>query len=74
MTTVTVSPKFQIVIPKAVRERLGVQAGDKIEILEPRPGVVEFFVPEKIDLKAMEGRFNGGPGSHVIEQWRREEG
>ena len=33
MTTVTVSPKFQIVIPKQVRERLGLNPGQKIEAI-----------------------------------------
>ena len=30
MQTVTVSPKFQIVIPKAVREQLHIKAGQKM--------------------------------------------
>jgi AbrB family looped-hinge helix DNA binding protein len=33
MTAVTVSPKFQIVIPKEVREALGIFPGQKIQIL-----------------------------------------
>lgn len=33
MTTVSVSPKFQIVIPKAVREALDIQPGQKIQII-----------------------------------------
>jgi AbrB family looped-hinge helix DNA binding protein len=33
MDTVTVSPKFQVVIPKEVRERLGIRAGEKLQIL-----------------------------------------
>jgi len=73
MTTVTVSPKYQIVIPKSVRERLGLQPGDKIEILEPRPGTFEFFVPPKIDIKAMRGRYKGGPGYQVLHEERRRE-
>ena len=31
MTTVTVSPKFQVVIPKQVREALGIKAGGNVE-------------------------------------------
>ncbi len=46
METVTISPKFQVVIPKAIRERLRlapgqkVQAivyGDRIELIPVRP-------------------------------------
>ena len=32
MDTVTISPKFQVVIPKAVRESLGLTPGQKIQI------------------------------------------
>jgi AbrB family looped-hinge helix DNA binding protein len=31
MALVTVSPRFQIVIPKAVRETLGIRPGQKVE-------------------------------------------
>jgi len=33
MTSVTVSPKYQVVIPKAVRESMGIVAGQKIQVL-----------------------------------------
>ena len=33
MNAVTVSPKFQIVIPKAVRERAHITPGEKLQIL-----------------------------------------
>jgi len=33
MTTVTVSPKFQVVIPKEVRESMGIISGQKIQML-----------------------------------------
>ena len=31
MNVVTVSPKYQVVIPKEIRERLGIQPGQKIQ-------------------------------------------
>ena len=34
MSTVTISPKFQVVIPKVVRGHLKLKAGQKVEILE----------------------------------------
>ncbi|EOQ88808.1 transcriptional regulator, AbrB family [Leptospira yanagawae serovar Saopaulo str. Sao Paulo = ATCC 700523] len=33
MGKVTVSPKFQVVIPKEVREQIGVKVGMKLEII-----------------------------------------
>ena len=33
MNTITLSPKYQIVIPKKIRESLNLQAGDKFQIV-----------------------------------------
>ncbi|MGD8405412.1 MAG: AbrB/MazE/SpoVT family DNA-binding domain-containing protein [Anaerolineales bacterium] len=33
METVTVSPKYQVVIPKNVRKALGIRAGQKIQVV-----------------------------------------
>ena len=33
MPTVTVSPKFQVVIPKDVRDSMGIVSGQKIQVL-----------------------------------------
>ena len=33
MAVVTVSPKFQVVIPLAIRQRLGIQPGQKVQAL-----------------------------------------
>ena len=34
MQTVTVSPKFQVVIPRAIREALDIQVGQKLQTLQ----------------------------------------
>ena len=34
MSTITISPKFQVVIPKAIREKLGLRPGQKVEAIE----------------------------------------
>ena len=34
MRLVTVSPKFQVVIPRAVREALGIKPGQKVQIVQ----------------------------------------
>ena len=36
MTTVTVSPKYQIVIPKEVRQALGIKVGEKLDAIPYR--------------------------------------
>lgn len=33
METVTVSPKFQVVIPRSVRERLGIRPGQRVQVI-----------------------------------------
>ena len=39
-TTVTVSPKFQIVIPQEVRERMDIKPGQKVTFMEWKWAVV----------------------------------
>lgn len=33
MESVTVSPKFQVVIPQSIRERLGIRSGEKVHVM-----------------------------------------
>ena len=33
MQTVTISPKFQVVIPRRVRERMGLRPGEKLQVI-----------------------------------------
>jgi AbrB family looped-hinge helix DNA binding protein len=44
MTTVTVSPKYQVVIPQKIREALGLRPGQKVRVLQ-YDGRIE-LVPE----------------------------
>ena len=34
MTTVTVSPKFQVIIPQVIRDALGIRPGQRIQALQ----------------------------------------
>ncbi len=34
MTTITLSPKYQIAIPKALRESMGLKAGEKMAMVQ----------------------------------------
>jgi len=56
VATVTISPKFQVVIPKEVREKLGLKAGQKVQtiIFEDR---IE-LIPVK-PIKKMRGFLKG---------------
>ena len=47
METATVSPKFQIVIPKKVREQVGLQPGQKVRVI-PYLGRIELIPVESI--------------------------
>lgn len=42
MTIVKVSPKFQVVIPKAIREELGIEAGQRLQVIQYE-GRIEFI-------------------------------
>lgn len=56
MTTVTVSPKYQIVIPKTVRDELGIKAGQKVQVITYQ-GRIE-LIPLK-PMKSMRGFLPG---------------
>ena len=56
MHTVTVSPKFQVVIPKEVRKALNLRPGQKMQVVE-HEGRIE-FIPER-DLKELRGFLKG---------------
>ena len=52
MQSVTVSPKYQVVIPKTIREALKLYPGQKMQIVE-YAGRIE-LIPER-DIKALRG-------------------
>lgn len=56
MNAVTVSPKFQIVIPKAIRESLGIVSGQKVQVI-PYQNRIE-LVPIK-PIKELRGFLKG---------------
>ncbi|MFA6034133.1 MAG: AbrB/MazE/SpoVT family DNA-binding domain-containing protein [Myxococcota bacterium] len=56
MSTVTVSPKYQVVIPKEVRDELGIKPGELVNIFRYK-GRIE-FVPHR-NIKEMRGFLKG---------------
>ncbi len=56
MQTVTVSPKYQVVIPRALRKQLNVRPGQKVEVLVYE-GRLEFIPVKK--PKALRGFLRG---------------
>jgi AbrB family looped-hinge helix DNA binding protein len=56
MQSVTVSPKYQVVIPKEVRDSMGIVSGQKIQILTYKNRIE--LIPVK-PLKNMKGILKG---------------
>jgi AbrB family looped-hinge helix DNA binding protein len=65
MQTVILSPKYQIVIPKTVREALHLRPGQKMQVIE-YAGRVE-LIPER-DIKELRGFLKG-----INTEFKREE-
>jgi len=65
MHTVTVSPKYQVVIPKAVRQALHLRPGQKMQLVE-YDGRIE-LIPER-HVKELRGFLKG-----INTEFKREE-
>lgn len=51
MISVTVSPKYQVVIPKAVRESMGIVSGQKIQVLTYRNRIELIPIQPMIEMR-----------------------
>ena len=65
MQTVTVSPKYQVVIPKNIRDALKLRPGQKMRVIE-YDGRIE-LIPER-DIKELRGFLKG-----INTEFEREE-
>ena len=65
MQSVTISPKYQVVIPKSIRESLKLQPGQKMQVVE-YAGRIE-LIPER-EIKELRGFLKG-----INTEFKREE-
>ena len=65
MEIVTVSPKYQVVIPLSIRKALGLKPGQKVALTE-RDGRIE-LVPV-LPVEAFRGIFRGTPNDFERER------
>jgi len=70
VVTVTVSPKYQVVIPSEVRERMKLKPGQKLAVVE-KDGVVH-LVPVR-PLKEMRGFTKGVSSKGIRDEDEGEE-
>jgi antitoxin PrlF len=67
MAAATLTSKGQITIPAAVREVLGVDAGDRVEFVEVAPGRFELIAATR-SVTALKGMFGKPRRSVSIEE------
>ena len=67
MITVTVSSKYQVVIPKEIREKLNIKVGQKFQLL-PYGDRIE-FIPQK-NIRSMRGFLKGMDTKIIREEDR----
>jgi antitoxin PrlF len=70
MTTATLSSKGQITIPLLVRQKLGVDTGDRVEFIELANGQFA-LVPATEDVRTLKGIVPKPPTPLSVEEMRR---
>ncbi len=68
MATTTISPKFQVVIPKEVRNKLHLKSGQKMTVVTK--GGVIYFIPER-PLETFRGFLKGMDTGNIREDEER---
>ena len=64
MATTTISPKYQVVIPKEVREKLHLKSGQKMTVVTK--GGVVYLIPER-PLASLKGFLKGVSSEEIRE-------
>ncbi len=65
MATTTISPKFQVVIPKEIRRKLRLSPKQRLQVLE-KGGVIS-LIPE-VPLKTLKGVLRGIKRTEIREK------
>ena len=73
MTTVTVSEKGWIVIPKAIRDRHGIRKGDKVHVVDFGGRIRIIPVEEGDPIERLRGILKHGSGTKGLLEDRRWE-
>jgi len=68
MGTTTISPKYQVVIPKDVREKLHLKSGQKMTVVTK--GGVVYLIPEK-PFESFKGFLKGMDTKNIREDTDR---
>jgi AbrB family looped-hinge helix DNA binding protein len=68
MATTTISPKYQVVIPKDVREKLHLKSGQKMTVVTK--GGVVYLIPEK-PVESFRGFLKGMDTKDIREDTER---
>lgn len=69
MAAATLTSKGQITLPKSVRERLGVESGDRIEFIESEHGFL--VMPATRDIRTLKGLVPNPKKAVSIEDMNR---
>jgi AbrB family looped-hinge helix DNA binding protein len=69
MPKATLTTKGQITVPKEVRERLGVEAGDRLEFVEQERGVYKVVAATR-DVRHLKGLITKPPRPVPVEQMK----
>jgi antitoxin PrlF len=70
MPTAIVTSKGQITIPKAVRDALGVQTGDRVEFVETGKGVFEVVAASR-DVRELKGLIDKPSRAVSVDDMRK---
>ncbi len=65
MAQVVVSTKFQIVIPKQVRQEIGLKSGQVVQIIS-KSGVITMVPDQPVGRNAERGNGHGPPAGGVV--------